>query len=150
MESRNPKGNPASLEAARKAGQGSHYGRKGLPVDWDAIKTLWCAGRMTSKEIAAMFPPAKSNSIETRASREGWRELRDQARAYMKAAKAGLRQMRLLVNKLPLSCLFPSPKNCTATQENIRAAPCPIPIPKNDCLRPSRINMAGTTFQEAP
>jgi hypothetical protein len=41
---------------------------------------------MSAKEIAAMFPPLNPNSLETRASREGWRELRDQARAFMKAA----------------------------------------------------------------
>jgi hypothetical protein len=65
---------------------GNRYGRRGVPVDWNAIKTLWCAGKMTSKEIAVMFPPLSHCTIDTRASREGWRELRDQARAYLKMA----------------------------------------------------------------
>lgn len=62
------------------------YGRRGIPLDWNAIKTLWCAGKLSSPEIAAMFPPLKATSIESRASRDGWRPLRDQARAFLKLA----------------------------------------------------------------
>jgi hypothetical protein len=41
---------------------------------------------MTSKEIAAMFPPLSEKTINTRASREGWREIRDQAREFLRLA----------------------------------------------------------------
>lgn len=72
-----------------KMAKGKHingYGRRGLPVDWNAIKTLWCAGKLTSGEVAAMFPPCTARAVESRASREGWRELRDQARDFLRAA----------------------------------------------------------------
>jgi hypothetical protein len=55
--------------------RGNKYGRKGIQAPWDAIKALWCSGGKTTKEIAATFG-VHPNTIETRASRERWSELR--------------------------------------------------------------------------
>jgi hypothetical protein len=62
-----------------KPNVGNRYGKKGVPVDWEAIKAIWCAGGKTTKEIAAMFGCIQ-NTIETRACRERWGEVRDRVR----------------------------------------------------------------------
>lgn len=54
------------------------YGRKGLPIDWDTIKSLWVSGK-TASDIAAMFGVVQ-NTIETRAKRGKWPLLRKQAK----------------------------------------------------------------------
>jgi hypothetical protein len=59
------------------------YGRKGVPVSWDAIKSLWCSGGKTAKEIAAIFGIVQ-NTIETRAKREGWHAIRERVLAEKK------------------------------------------------------------------
>lgn len=53
------------------------FGKRGVPAAWDAIKALWCSGEKSAKEIGAMFGVVP-NTIQTRASRENWYELRDQ------------------------------------------------------------------------
>jgi hypothetical protein len=61
--------------------KGGPFGNKGLPVPWEHIKMIWCSGTKTTKELAAMFNIC-ANTIETRATRQGWRELRDQALGF--------------------------------------------------------------------
>jgi hypothetical protein len=55
------------------------YGRTGIPIDWDIVKSLWVAGR-TSAEIAKQFNIIR-NTIETRAKRGKWGLLRKQAKS---------------------------------------------------------------------
>jgi hypothetical protein len=62
------------------------YGPAGVPVPWDAIKTLWCTGEKSCPELGRMFGVVP-NTITTRARREGWHELRDKVEAEL-AAKA--------------------------------------------------------------
>lgn len=50
------------------------YGRYGVPVPWDAIKTLWCTGEKSCKEIGEIFGVVP-NTITTRARRENWHSL---------------------------------------------------------------------------
>ena len=50
------------------------YGRHGVPVPWDAIKTLWCTGEKSCREIAQIFGVVP-NTITTRAKRERWHDL---------------------------------------------------------------------------
>lgn len=54
------------------------YGPKGIPVDWDTIKTLYVSGK-PANEIAGLFN-IQQNTIETRAKRGRWSLLRKQAR----------------------------------------------------------------------
>lgn len=68
---------------------GNRYGHEGVPVPWDTIKALWCSDKKNTKEIAAIFGVV-ANTIETRATREGWRPLRDKARRARFAAPAQL------------------------------------------------------------
>jgi hypothetical protein len=51
------------------------YGRHGVPVPWDAIKTLWCTGEKSCKEIGQIFGVVP-NTITTRALREDWHRLK--------------------------------------------------------------------------
>jgi hypothetical protein len=55
---------------------GNKYGRHGVPVPWDAIKTLWCTGEKTCKEIGQIFGVVP-NTITTRSLREKWHKVRD-------------------------------------------------------------------------
>lgn len=55
------------------------YGRHGVPVPWDAIKTLWCTGEKSCREIGQIFGVVP-NTITTRAHREDWHKLLAQVR----------------------------------------------------------------------
>jgi hypothetical protein len=60
------------------------YGPAGVPVPWDAIKTLWCTGEKSSVELGRMFGVVP-NTIVTRSRREGWHDLRDKVLEELKA-----------------------------------------------------------------
>ena len=55
------------------------YGRYGVPVPWDAIKTLWCTGEKSCVELGQIFGVVP-NTITTRARREKWHKLLAQVR----------------------------------------------------------------------
>lgn len=57
------------------------YGRYGVPVPWDAIKTLWCTGEKSCREIGEIFGVIP-NTISTRAKREGWSKLKDRVMSH--------------------------------------------------------------------
>lgn len=71
------------------------FGKRGVPVAWDAIKALWCTGEKTVKEIGAIFGVVPG-TIHTRACRENWYELRDQVIGPLNpiAARANARHKR--------------------------------------------------------
>ena len=71
------------------------YGPAGVPVPWDAIKTLWCTGEKSCPELSRMFGVV-ANTITTRARREGWHEIRDKVLEELKAkAKASASQKKV-------------------------------------------------------
>src|ERR1700752_1378581 len=82
--------------------KGQPFGNKGIPVPWDHIKTIWCSGTKTTKELAAMFNIC-ANTIETRATRQGWRELRDQAIGFksFRGVDSVAKAKRLAAEKAP-------------------------------------------------
>lgn len=55
------------------------YGRKGIPINWDAVKAMWVAGE-TAEHISKVFA-VSLGSVSSRAKRGNWGPLRKVALA---------------------------------------------------------------------
>jgi hypothetical protein len=63
------------------------FGRKGMPIEWDAIKALYVAGQ--TMEYISKIMGIKRSTLESRSKRGKWRLLRIARKAAQAEAKAG-------------------------------------------------------------